>query len=86
MAIGRCCICQTWQSSWQIKSSSSASSGDLSRIKHTATWANGRPAVTINVETPDGRLIPHGISVLRIEAGRIVGIDAFLKPELLTRF
>jgi RNA polymerase sigma-70 factor (ECF subfamily) len=60
--------------------------GDLSRIKHMATWANGRPAVTINVETPDGRLIPHGISVLRIEAGRIVGIDAFLKPALLTRF
>ena len=60
--------------------------GDLSRIKHTATWANGRPAVTINVETPDGRLIPHGISVLRIEAGRIVGIDAFLKPALLARF
>jgi len=60
--------------------------GDLSRIKHTATWANGRPAVTINVEAPDGRLIPHGISVLRIEAGRIVGIDAFLKPALLAWF
>jgi RNA polymerase sigma-70 factor (ECF subfamily) len=60
--------------------------GDLSRIKHTATWANGRPAVTINVEAPDGRLVPHGISVLRIEGGRIVGIDAFLKPALLTRF
>jgi RNA polymerase sigma-70 factor, ECF subfamily len=60
--------------------------GDLSRIKHTATWANGRPAVTINLETVDGRLIPHGISVLRIDAGRIVGIDAFLKPALLARF
>jgi RNA polymerase sigma-70 factor (ECF subfamily) len=60
--------------------------GDLTRIKHTATWANGRPAVTINVESPDGRLIPHGISVLDIEDGRIVGIDAFLKPALLSRF
>jgi RNA polymerase sigma-70 factor, ECF subfamily len=60
--------------------------GDLSRIKHTATWSNGRPAVTINLETADGRLIPHGISVLRIEAGRISGIDAFLKPALLARF
>jgi RNA polymerase sigma-70 factor, ECF subfamily len=60
--------------------------GDLTRIKHAATWANGRPAVTINLEAPDGRLIPHGISVLDIEAGRIVGIDAFIKPALLTRF
>lgn len=60
--------------------------GDLSRIKHTATWANGRPAVTINLETPDGRLIPHGISVLEIEAGQIVGIDAFIKATLVTRF
>jgi RNA polymerase sigma-70 factor (ECF subfamily) len=60
--------------------------GDLSRIKHTATWANGRPAVTINVEAPDGELMPHGISVLDIEAGQIVGIDAFIKPALLTRF
>lgn len=60
--------------------------GDLSRIRHAATWANGRPAVTINVETPEGELIPHGISVLDIEDGRIVGIDAFLKPALLGRF
>jgi RNA polymerase sigma-70 factor, ECF subfamily len=60
--------------------------GDLSRIRHTATWANGRPAVTINLETSDGRLIPHGISVLDVEAGQIVGIDAFIKPELLARF
>ncbi|HET6865732.1 MAG TPA: sigma-70 family RNA polymerase sigma factor [Solirubrobacteraceae bacterium] len=60
--------------------------GDLTRIKHTATWANGRPAVTINLEAPDGRLIPHGISVLDVEGGRIVGIDAFIKPALLTRF
>src|SRR5581483_10937616 len=59
--------------------------GDLSRIKHTATWANGRPAVTINLEARDGRLVPHGISVLRIEGGRIVGIDAFIKPALLAR-
>jgi RNA polymerase sigma-70 factor (ECF subfamily) len=60
--------------------------GNLSRIRHAATWANGRPAVTINVETPDGRLVPHGISVLEIEAGQIVGIDAFIKPALLARF
>ena len=60
--------------------------GDLTRIQHTATWANGRPAVTINVQTEDGRLIPHGISVLDIKDGQIAGIDAFLKPTLLPRF
>ena len=60
--------------------------GDLSRIKHAATWANGRAAVTINVQTPDGELIPHGISVLDIRDGQIVGIDAFLRPALLSRF
>jgi len=60
--------------------------GDLTRIRHTATRANGRPAVTIHVQTADGRLIPHGVSVLEIEDGKIVGIDAFLNPALLARF
>jgi RNA polymerase sigma-70 factor, ECF subfamily len=60
--------------------------GDLTRIKHTPTWANGRPAVTIYLERGDGELVPHGISVLDIEDGRIVGIDAFLKPSLVSRF
>jgi RNA polymerase sigma-70 factor (ECF subfamily) len=60
--------------------------GNLARIKHTATWANGRPAVTISREGPDGRLVPHGISVLEIEDGRIVGIEAFVGPALVSRF
>jgi hypothetical protein len=34
----------------------------------------------------DGSLIPHGISVLEIDGGRIVAIHAFIKPALLPRF
>jgi len=60
--------------------------GDLTRIRHRPTWANGRPAVTIEVRAEDGTWIPHGISVLEIEGGQIVGIDAFLDPTLLPRF
>jgi RNA polymerase sigma-70 factor (ECF subfamily) len=60
--------------------------GDLTRIRHKPTWANGRPAVTIEVRAEDGIWIPHGISVLEIEQDQIVGIDAFLDPTLLPRF
>jgi hypothetical protein len=42
--------------------------------------------VTIEVRAEDGTWIPHGISVLEIEDGHIVGIDAFLNPALLPRF
>jgi RNA polymerase sigma-70 factor, ECF subfamily len=60
--------------------------GDLTRIRHRPTWANGRPAVTIEVRAEGGTWIPHGISVLEIEEGRIAGIDAFLDPRLVPRF
>ncbi len=60
--------------------------GDLTRIRHRPTWANGRPAVTIEVRAQDGTWIPEGISVLEIEDGQIVAIDAFLDPALLPRF
>ncbi|HYZ29566.1 MAG TPA: RNA polymerase subunit sigma-70 [Thermoleophilaceae bacterium] len=60
--------------------------GDLTRIRHRPTWANGRPAVTIEVRADDGSWTAHGISVLVIEEGRIAGIDAFLDPKLLPRF
>jgi RNA polymerase sigma-70 factor, ECF subfamily len=60
--------------------------GDLTRIQHRATWANGRPAVTIEVRDETGTLTPQGVSVLEIEDDRIVGIDAFLDPTLLPRF
>src|SRR3954470_19067793 len=60
--------------------------GDLTRIRHTPTWANGRPAVTIEVQAQDGTWLPQGISVLEIDDGHIVAIDAFLDPALLPRF
>jgi RNA polymerase sigma-70 factor, ECF subfamily len=60
--------------------------GDLTRIRHRPTWANGRPAVTIELRAADGTWIPHGISVLEIEDGQIAGIDAFLDPALVPRF
>ena len=60
--------------------------GDLTRIRHRPTWANGRPAVTIEVRAEDGSWIPHGISVLEIDEGEIAGIDAFLDPTLVPRF
>ena len=42
--------------------------------------------MTIEVRAEDGTWIPHGISVLEIEEGQIVGIDAFLDPTLVPRF
>ena len=60
--------------------------GDLKRIRHRSTSANGRPAVTIEVRDEDGAWLPHGVAVLEIEAGKIAGIDAFLDPGLLPRF
>jgi RNA polymerase sigma-70 factor (ECF subfamily) len=60
--------------------------GDLARIRHRPTWANGRPAVTIEMRAGDDRWAPYGVSVLRIEDGQIAGIDAFLDPALPRRF
>ena len=60
--------------------------GDLTRIRHRPTRANGRPAVTIEVRAEDGSWIPHGIAVLEIDESQIVRIDAFLNPSLLPRF
>jgi RNA polymerase sigma-70 factor, ECF subfamily len=63
-----------------------AGGGELSRIRLTPTRANGRPAVAIHRRDDAGELVPHGISVLEIEFGRIAGIDTFIKPALLSRF
>ncbi len=64
----------------------SVARGDLRRIRHRPTWANGRPAVTIEVRADEGTWIPHGISLLEIEDRQIVGIDAFIDPTHLPRF
>ncbi|MGO9909531.1 MAG: sigma-70 family RNA polymerase sigma factor [Solirubrobacteraceae bacterium] len=63
-----------------------AGGGELSRIRLTPIRANGRPAVAIHRRDEAGGLVPHGISVLQIEAGRVVGIDSFIDPALLSRF
>ena len=56
--------------------------GDLTRIRHRPTWANGRPAVTIEVREPRmARWIAHGISVLEIEEGQIVGDRRVSRPR-----
>jgi RNA polymerase sigma-70 factor (ECF subfamily) len=60
--------------------------GDLTRIRHRPTWANGRPAFTVELRADDRTWIPHGVGVLEIEEGQIVGIDAFLDPTLVPRF
>jgi RNA polymerase sigma-70 factor (ECF subfamily) len=63
-----------------------AAGGDLARLTLEPTRANGRPATVIYRQGEDGSLIPHGISVLEIDGGRIVAIHAFIKPALLPRF
>jgi RNA polymerase sigma-70 factor, ECF subfamily len=63
-----------------------AGRGDLARFKLTPTWANGRPATAIHSRTEGGGLVPHGITVLEIEDGQIIAIDAFIDPAHLTRF
>ena len=60
--------------------------GDLTRFRLTPTSANGRPAAIIHLREDDGELIPHGITVLETKGGRIVGIDAFIRAELVARF
>ena len=60
--------------------------GDLSHFKLTPTRANGRPAVAIHLLTEDRVLVPHGITMLQIEGGQIVAIDAFIDPGHLPRF
>ncbi len=63
-----------------------AAGGDLARMQLTATSANGRPAVAAHRRTGDGGLDAHGILVLEVADGKIVGIDAFIDPALLPVF
>lgn len=62
-----------------------AGQGDLRRFRLTPIRANGRPAVAIYVSASDRQLIPHGISVLQVDGGRIVGVDTFIGASLLSR-
>jgi RNA polymerase sigma-70 factor, ECF subfamily len=60
--------------------------GDLSRMRLTPTRANGRPAVVAQRRTPGGGLAAHGVLVLEISGGTVIGIDAFIDPSLVSRF
>jgi RNA polymerase sigma-70 factor, ECF subfamily len=60
--------------------------GDLTRIQHRPVWANGRPAVTIEIRAENDVWVPHGVSVLEVADHHIVGIEAFLDPALVPRF
>jgi RNA polymerase sigma-70 factor (ECF subfamily) len=64
----------------------SAACGDLRRLRLTATWANGRPAVVVHRIADDGSLIPHGIKVLEVSGGQITGWDAFIDAKFLPVF
>lgn len=64
----------------------SVAHGDLTRVRHRPTWANGRPAVTIHLQADGEQLAAHGIALLIIQDGRIVGINAFTDPAHLPRF
>jgi RNA polymerase sigma-70 factor, ECF subfamily len=61
-------------------------SGTLAQFRLVPTRANGRPAVAIYHRDEERGWLPHGISVLEIDDGRIIGIDSFIKPALLPRF
>jgi RNA polymerase sigma-70 factor (ECF subfamily) len=63
-----------------------AAGGDLARMRLTARWANGRPAVAVQRRTPEGGLVPHGVLLLETDGEAIAGIDAFIDPTLLPRF
>jgi RNA polymerase sigma-70 factor, ECF subfamily len=63
-----------------------AGGGRLSNFILTPIRANGRPAVAIHHRSEDRGVIPHGITVLEIEDGRVVGIEAFIDPMLPARF
>jgi RNA polymerase sigma-70 factor (ECF subfamily) len=60
--------------------------GTLAQFRLAPTRANGRPAVAIYHRDDERGWVPHGISVLEIDDGRIAGIDSFIKPALLPRF
>jgi RNA polymerase sigma-70 factor (ECF subfamily) len=55
--------------------------------RHVATAANRQPAAAVYLREPgDAAFRPLAIDVLRVEGGRIAGIDAFVLPALFPRF
>jgi RNA polymerase sigma-70 factor, ECF subfamily len=55
--------------------------------RHVATRANRQPAAAVYMRAPgDDAFRPLAIDVLRVDAGRVAEINAFVLPELLPRF
>ena len=63
-----------------------APGGTYANFHQTPRWANGRPAVTTSMWSATGELVPHAISLLKVEDGEIVAIETFLDPALAARF
>ena len=63
-----------------------ASGGDLSAMRLSPTWANGRPALIAQRVGDDGSLRPHGILVMDVADGLVVGFDAFIGSRFLSGF
>jgi RNA polymerase sigma-70 factor (ECF subfamily) len=55
--------------------------GDLTRIRHSQTWANGRPAVTIEVRAEDDTWIPTGSPCSKSRKARSPESTRFLTPH-----
>jgi hypothetical protein len=63
-----------------------AAGGELSRLRLSPTWENGRPAVVAQRVAYDGSLLAHGILVIEVSDGRIAGFDAFIGSKFLPAF
>jgi hypothetical protein len=63
-----------------------ASGGELSAMRLSPTWANGRQALVAQRIGDDGSLRPHGILVMDVADGRVVGFDAFIGSRFLAAF
>jgi RNA polymerase sigma-70 factor (ECF subfamily) len=51
--------------------------GSVGRLTATATWVNGRPAVSLHERLPDGTSRPHRLLVLEVEDDRIAVLHAY---------
>ena len=61
-------------------------SNELGPPAMTMIMANGRPAVAMHSRTAGGGLEPHGVMLFEIRDGEIVGLDAFIEPDLVAYF
>jgi RNA polymerase sigma-70 factor, ECF subfamily len=58
----------------------------IARIVAEPARANGRPALVMRRREADGTLSAHGLLVLRVEAGVVAGLEAFIGEDVVRRF